>query len=85
MPKTVFTGAHKILVEALIEARKEAGLTQAELGERLGKNQKFISLIESAQRRVDTLEFYAIARAIGVDPTALFSQLANKLPMHVEI
>ena len=85
MPKTVFTGAHKILVDTLIDARKEAGLTQTELGERLGKNQKFISLIESSQRRVDALEFYAISNAIGVDPADLYARLCSKLPKHLSI
>ena len=50
MPKSVFTGAHQHLVAVLVEARREAGLTQTELAERIGKDQKFISLIEAAVR-----------------------------------
>ena len=85
MPKTVFTGAHTHLVEVLREARKKAGLTQTELGERVGRNQRFISLIEKSQRRVDTLEFYALAKALGVPPVKLFEILVKKLPDRVEI
>ena len=85
MPKTVFTGSHTVLVELLIEARKRAGLTQTDLGARLGKNQKFVSLVESSQRRIDVLEFYAIARAIGAEPVALFQELAGRLPDVVDI
>ncbi|SCW73287.1 helix-turn-helix domain-containing protein [Asticcacaulis taihuensis] len=85
MPKTVFTGHHKTLIDLLIETRKKAGLTQTELGQRLGKTQKFISLVESSQRRIDVLEFYAIARAIGVTPEALFQELSARLPQKIDI
>lgn len=85
MPKTVFTGAHQHLVDVLREARKSAGLTQAELGELVGKKQGFISLIERSQRRVDTLEFYALARALGIPPGRLFARLVRRLPSNVEI
>ena len=44
-----------------------------------------ISLIETGQRRVDVLEFYAIARALGANPTELFDELAKKLPEVIEI
>jgi transcriptional regulator with XRE-family HTH domain len=85
MPKTIFTGAHVALVETLVEARRRAGLTQTELAQRVGKDQSFISLIERSQRRVDTLEFYALARALNVDPVALFKEVARKLPSIIPI
>lgn len=85
MPKTVFTGAHRHLVEVLAEAREKAGLTQVELADRIGKNQKFISLIERSQRRVDVLEFYVLAKAMGADPVKLYAEVARRLPSRVEI
>lgn len=85
MPKTVFSGAHSALVEVLVEARKVAGVTQAELARRVGKDQSFVSLIERSQRRVDTLEFYALARALGADPVDLFAAVVARLPSHVSI
>lgn len=85
MPKSIFTGDHQSLVEVLIAARKDAGLTQTELASKIGKDQTFISIIERSQRRVDVLEFYAIATAIGVDPVALFKRVAEKLPAQIEI
>lgn len=85
MPKTVFTGAHTHLVEVLRTARKDADLTQTELGQRVGRNQRFISLIEKSQRRVDVLEFYALAKALGLPPVKLFAALAKKLPDKIEI
>ena len=85
MPKSVFSGEHQHLVDVLVAARKAAGLTQAELARRIGKNQKFVSLIECAQRRVDILEFYALAKALRVAPTKLFLEVVRRLPSSIEI
>lgn len=85
MSKTVFTGAHKHLVRVLKDARKKSGLKQEELAERLGRERTMISLIETGQRRVDVLEFYAIAKALGLNPTELFDELSDKLPDRIEI
>lgn len=85
MPKSVFTGAHKHLVDLLISARRRAGLTQTELATLVGKDQRFISLIERSQRRVDVLEFYALAKALGLDPVKLYTSLVKRLPDKVDI
>jgi len=85
MSKTVFTGAHVHLVDALVKARKRSRLTQAQLGARIGKTQGFISLIERSQRRVDVLEFYAICRALGVSPVKMFAAIARQLPETLDI
>lgn len=85
MPKTVFTGAHKHLVDVLLKARKAARMNQTEVAEKVGKDQKFISLIENSQRRVDVLEFVALARAMGQDPVDLFASVVARLPKKYEI
>jgi transcriptional regulator with XRE-family HTH domain len=85
MPKSVFSGAHRHLVEVLADARKKAGLTQAELAAKVGKDQSYISIIEGSQRRVDVLEFYALARAMEFDPVVLFAEVVSRLPETVEI
>ncbi|MNY44480.1 helix-turn-helix protein [compost metagenome] len=46
-------------------ARIEAGLTQAELAERLGIAQALVSRIETGERRIDVPELMAIAEALG--------------------
>jgi transcriptional regulator with XRE-family HTH domain len=85
MPKTVFSGAHSHLVELLIAARRKARLTQTDLARLVGKDQKFISLIERGQRRVDVLEFYALAKAMGLEPAKLYGELIKRLPERLEI
>lgn len=85
MPRSVFTDAYTVLLETLIAARRRAGITQVELSARLGKPQPFISKIERGVRRIDVVEFYAIARALGADPVGLFASVAKKLPKTIDI
>jgi transcriptional regulator with XRE-family HTH domain len=54
--------------------REDAGLTQRELGKRLGKPQSWIYNCETANRRVDVTEFIAWARACEVDPQIAFAR-----------
>lgn len=75
MPKTIFTGANQVVVDALRRARKAAGLTQAELASKIDRDQSHLSLIEGSQRRLDVVEFIQIADALGLDPQALFSEI----------
>jgi transcriptional regulator with XRE-family HTH domain len=51
----------------LRDARRRAGLTQAEAARRLGKPQSFLSKCESGERRVDFVELLAMAELYGVD------------------
>ncbi|MGO8671667.1 MAG: helix-turn-helix domain-containing protein [Capsulimonadaceae bacterium] len=52
----------------MIEARKQAGLTQAELADRLSRPQSYVSKYERGERRLDVIEFFDVASAIGIDP-----------------
>lgn len=59
------------------DLRRRAGVTQAELGRRLGTSQVFVARCESGSRRVDVAEFAEIARALGVDPVKAFAELVE--------
>ncbi len=52
--------------------RDTAGLTQRELGARLGKPQSWVYNCETGNRRVDVSEFAAWAAAGGGDPLDAF-------------
>lgn len=56
------------MIELLVAARKDAGITQVELGKRIGQRQTFVSKFELGERRLDVAEFVAVSRAIGADP-----------------
>jgi transcriptional regulator with XRE-family HTH domain len=59
------------IIELLVQARKDAGITQAELGKRIGQRQTFVSKFELGERRLDVAEFVLASKAIGVDPSLL--------------
>lgn len=60
----------------LIDARKSAGLTQAQVAFRLGRPQSFVAKYENGERRIDVVEFLAIASALKADPNLLFKRFA---------
>lgn len=62
------------MIELLVQARKDAGITQEELGKRIGQRQTFVSKFELLERRLDVAEFVEISRAIGTDPHTLIRQ-----------
>jgi hypothetical protein len=47
--------------------------------------QPFISYVESGERRLDVIEFYAIVMALGLEPIELFTRIVAKLPKQVDI
>lgn len=76
---SVFTKEYALFLERLIAARKKAGVTQQVLADRLGKHQSFISKYESGERRLDVIEFIAIAREIGIDPSKFIRNLEKEI------
>lgn len=75
MPSTIRSPRQKLLVERITDARKEAGITQADLAKRFGKHQPFIANIEAGERRIDVVELIEIAEIIGMDIHALIDEL----------
>lgn len=59
---------YRRIIELLVQARKDAGITQVELGKRLGQRQTFVSKFELGERRLDAAEFVEVSRAIGANP-----------------
>jgi transcriptional regulator with XRE-family HTH domain len=65
---------HRALITVLKASREEAGLTQRELADRLGKPRSFISKIESGERIPRINEFCDLAKAMKLDPELLFQR-----------
>ena len=61
------------LGESIRRARLNAGLTQAELANRIGTNQHTISLYENDQQDMGVRRLFEIAKALGVLPVSLFN------------
>lgn len=60
----------------LVAARLEAGLSQQEVADRLGKPQSWISKNESGERRVDAVELAKLAKVLK-RPIAWFVETAQ--------
>jgi ribosome-binding protein aMBF1 (putative translation factor) len=61
----------------LLEARRARGLRQADLADRLGRPQSFVSNYERGERRLEVSEFIVIARVLGVDAAAVVAELVE--------
>jgi transcriptional regulator with XRE-family HTH domain len=72
MQKSLKSAEYERLIALLVAVRHAAGVRQQKLAERLGKPQSFIAKYEGGERRVDLVEFVAIARALDADPVKLF-------------
>lgn len=77
---------YRRFVEVLAQTRRDAGVSQYELADRLKVDQSYISKVESARRRLDVIEFLQIVHALRVpyqvvlDQVARGSELSNRWP-----
>ena len=56
---------YRQLIERLRQARAEAGLTQEAVAATLGVRQKYLSRIETGERRIDPVELKELAELYG--------------------
>ena len=68
---------YRALIELLVARRKELGLSQAKLAERIGNHQQFVGRYETGERRLDVIEFADIARALDLDPPQVLGTFIN--------
>jgi len=54
---------YRLLLKRLRQARLDAGLTQSQVANRLGRRQSYVSKCESGERRVDAVELLRFAKA----------------------
>jgi transcriptional regulator with XRE-family HTH domain len=59
--------AYKRFRARLVQARREAGLTQVEVAKRLGRPNSFVSKCELGERRVDVVELQQLAQIYRKD------------------
>jgi transcriptional regulator with XRE-family HTH domain len=73
--KSIYSQPYRTLLDRIAASRKDAGITQAELANKLGRPQSFVSKIESGERRMDVVEYLHFAKHIGFDPCVLMQEL----------
>lgn len=75
MSRSIGSPLHLELVSFIINKRKEAGLTQTAVAEILGRHQSFVATVETGQRRIDIVDLFDFANAIGFDPNSAIKHL----------
>ena len=74
MSRSVHRGIHPVFAGCFIEARRSARLTQAQLAERLGRPQSFVSSYETGERRL-TWWSSGVGQVLGIDPVELLREV----------
>lgn len=69
---------YQIFLQILIDQRISAGLTQADVAEKLRKPQSFVSKYERGERRLDFVEALQVSHVLGLDPRQLFARFQKK-------
>jgi transcriptional regulator with XRE-family HTH domain len=75
MPSSQHSDRYRKMCELLINSRRQGGLTQSELAQRLKKPQSYVSKYETGERRIDLIEFLEISEALDVKPTTILRRL----------
>ena len=78
MSKSLRTPRQQRLQELLSGVRKSKKLTQADVAERLGRQQSFVAKYEGGERRLDVIEFVEVAEALEIDPCTLLADLLRR-------
>lgn len=75
MRKSIYTERQARFCALLKAARKEAGLTQKQLAKRLRTYPSYVSRYERGDRRLDVIEFLAVAEALGLEPGKVLAKV----------
>lgn len=76
---------YRAAIEAIKSVRISHDISQRELARRLGKPPSFVNKIELLERRLDILEFIAVAHALDADPTELLGKVLSAIPSKIKI
>jgi transcriptional regulator with XRE-family HTH domain len=79
MPKSMFSPGYEHFRELLVQARKDAGLTQNEVASLLKRPQSYVSKYENGERRLDLIEFLELTHILHLDAVTVIRDLQDYL------
>jgi len=79
MSKALRAQQNEIFLALLRDRREAAGLRQADLAERLGQTQAYVSRVETGETRLDVIELRIWLQALKVSFLAFMKQLDTRL------
>jgi len=74
------TADYDVLIDLLRDVREDAGVSQPQLSNNLSQAHHYIASIERGTRRLDIVEFIAVAKALNMPPEQLFINFLQRLP-----
>ena len=79
MAKTIYRDSYRALIGLLRARREELGMTQAAAAALVGWSQQTYSGVETCTRRVDVIEYFWIARKLGMDVDRVFRAVSDAI------
>ncbi len=79
MQKSLHSQPNEVFLSLLRDRRRQIGLPQAELAQKLGQTQAVVSRVETGERRLDVIELRAWLRALEVDFIVFMKTLDARL------
>lgn len=73
--RSLRTAEYDQLLVLLKQLRKESGMTQLQLCEKLGQEKTYVSKVERGTRRFDVIEMMEYSNALGVDAEDIVKRL----------
>ena len=77
MTKSVSSQNYSVLLKLLSNARKQSGLTQKAVADKLHQSQSYVSKYENGDRRLDVVEFIEVANALKIAPVGIVKDLIH--------
>jgi transcriptional regulator with XRE-family HTH domain len=79
------SAAYQVALDKIVATRNAVGMTQKDLADALGKPPSWVGKVEIKERRLDLIEFIAVARALGIKEVELLKAIVAELPKRLEI
>ena len=78
MRKSIHSPEYQAVLAKLIAMRKNAGLSQRDLAEKLNREHSFVWRIETGERRLDVVEFYWVCKALRQKAEQVYTELIRQ-------
>jgi len=76
---SIHSSEHAVLIGLLKELRLSADLSQAQVAERLGRPQTYVSAVEVGDRGLDLLQVRELAAVYGLDFPTFAKELEERI------
>lgn len=80
MPHPIHDPRYQRVATLLAQIRRERGLLQQDVADKLGRPQAYVSKVESGARRLDLIELMDMLRVLETDPHLFMDQLLSQSP-----